>query len=62
VGPNPSDLLDNCRDGSSGIDLVDGTVGVAQDQNFTNPKHSGGLSQFRFTHAADLSRFSLSVR
>jgi hypothetical protein len=45
----------------AGVELVDGTIGVAQDEDFTNAEHGSGGSQFRFTHAADLSRFSLSV-
>jgi len=59
---NTPDFLNDCGYGSSGIDLVDSSIGVAEDKNVTNPKHSGGGSKFRFTHAADLSRFSLSVR
>ena len=62
VGPNTPDVLDNCRNGSPGVNLVDGSIGVAQDRNFTNTKHSCGGSKFRFTHPADLNRLGLSVR
>jgi hypothetical protein len=61
VGPNTSDVPDNFRNGSRGIELVDGSIGVAQDEDFTNAKHSGGGSELRFTHSADFSGFSLSV-
>ena len=62
VGLNKPDAPDNCRNGSRGIDLVDGSIGLAQDENFTNAKHSGRGSKFRFTHPTDFSRFGLSVR
>jgi hypothetical protein len=59
--PNTPDVADNRRNGSRGIDLVDSSIGVAQDARFTNAKHSGGGSKLRFTHSADFSRFGLSV-
>jgi hypothetical protein len=62
VGPNASDTSDNCSDGSRSIDLVDGSIGVAQYEHFTNTKHCGGGSKFRFTHSANLSGFGLSIR
>jgi len=61
VGPNSPDVLDDGSNGSRGIDLVDGSIGVVQDGNFTNAKHSGGGSKFRFTHSADFSRLDLVV-
>ena len=54
VGPNTSDVPDNCRNGSRGIELVDSSIGVARDENFTNTKDGSGGAKFRFTHAADL--------
>ena len=62
VRPDAPDVPGNCRNGSRGIDLIDGSIGIAQDEDFTNAKHRGGGSKFGFTRAADLSRFGLFVR
>ncbi|HTM11305.1 MAG TPA: hypothetical protein VL127_00240 [Bryobacteraceae bacterium] len=53
VGPNAPDVLDECRHSDCRIDLVNPSVGVAQDGDTLDTEHRGGGPQFPLTKAAD---------